>query len=297
MLRIPAAFAIALGCSLVAFSHGASAMVELVDDRGAAVRLVAPANRIVTLAPHLAEIVFSAGAGEKLVGTVLFSDYPAAVRRVPHVGDASRIDVERILQLRPEVVLAWRSGNQRGDIERLERLGMPVFVTEPARLSDVSRLIRAAGVLAGSPAVAQAAAAAFESDLGALRERYSHRRAIPVFYEIWHRPLLTVNGGHMISDVIALCGGVNVFAHAPILTPAVSLEAVLAARPQAIAGGGSGITAHAFAAQWRGYRFAALGEVALVHVAPDEIQRAGPRIAAGARVLCEGLERLRDGRR
>ena len=296
MSRNPAAFAFALCCAAFAFSPPASSFIERVDDRGASVRLAAPAARIVTLAPHLAEIVFAAGAGDKLVGTVLFSDYPPAARDVPRVGDASRIDAERLLQLKPDLVLAWKSGNPAGDLLRLERLRVPVFVTEPSRLADITRLMRTVGALAGTRAAADQAAAAFDADMAALRERYSSRPAIRVFYEIWHRPLITINGRHVISDVIELCGGVNVFAEARSLTPAVSLEAVLATGPRAIVGGGSGLHAQAFAAQWRSYSIRALREMALVHVAPDVIQRATPRIAAGARAVCEGLERIRRER-
>ncbi|MBI4203711.1 MAG: cobalamin-binding protein [Betaproteobacteria bacterium] len=270
---------------------------ELGDDRGRIVRLAAPAARIVTLAPHLAEIVFAAGAGESLVGVARFSDFPAAAQLLPQVGDAARVDLERILFLRPDLILAWKSGNQAGDIARLEQLGLRVFVTEPLRLSDVSRLIRAVGTLAGTGNAAQEAAAAFEGRIAALREQFGMRPRLRVFYEIWHRPLLTVNGDHMISDVINVCGGVNVFADAPLLTPSVSLEAVLAARPEAIIGGGSAVAAQEFVAQWRRYDVAGLKGVAFIHVAPDEIQRATPRVVEGAKAICEALEKLRANRR
>ena len=270
---------------------------QMADDRGIRVQLAAPAARIVTLAPHLAEVVFAAGAGEKLVGVARFSDFPAAAQRLPRVGDAARVDLERILLLRPDLVLAWKSGNQAGDVARLERLGLRVFVTEPSGLSDVPRLIRAVGMLAGTGSFAQEAAAAFEGQIATLRARFALRPALRVFYEIWHRPLLTVNGRHMISDVIGVCGGINVFADAPLLTPSVSLEAVLAARPDAIIGGGSGVTAQEFAAQWHRYHLVGLKNVEVTYVPPDEIQRATPRIAAGARAICEALEKARATRR
>lgn len=280
--------------ALLCFGVANAAPVSVPDDRGVTVRLARPAARIITLAPHLAELAHAAGAGERLVGAALHSDFPESVQRLPRIGDAARVDIERILMLQPDLVLAWKSGNQAGDIARLERLGLNVFVTEPARLSDISRVIRALGVLAGTLDAARGAAAAFEAELTVLRGEYTRRRALPVFYEIWHRPLLTVNGAHMISDVIALCGGVNVFAGASALTPAVSMEAVLAAQPEAIVGGGSAAGAREFAAQWRRYPIAALKGVALIHVPPDEIQRATPRIVAGARTICRGLEQVRS---
>lgn len=259
-------------------------------------QFAAPAERIVTLAPHLTEIVFAAGAGEKLVGVARFSDFPAAAQRLPQVGDAARVDIERILSLQPDLVLAWKSGNQAGDIARLDELGLRVFVTEPRRLPDIPRLLRMIGAFTGTPNAAEQAAASFEREMGALRLRYGARPPVRVFYEIWHRPLLTVNRDHMISDVIALCGGVNVFAEARLLTPSVSLEAVLAARPEAILGGGSASTAEVLAAQWRSDAVAGLKNVPVFYVAPDEIQRATPRIAAGAKTICAALETVRRNR-
>ncbi|MGQ0751194.1 MAG: cobalamin-binding protein [Betaproteobacteria bacterium] len=293
MSRGPAALAAALGC-IIAFARADP--VVLVDDRSVAMRLPAPAARIVTLAPHLAEIVHAAGAGEKLVGVALHSDFPESVQPLPRVGDAGRVHLESILLLKPDLVLAWKSGNQAADIARLEQLGLAVFVSEPARLSDISRVIRGVGALAGTRTVAERAAAAFESEIEGLRTRYSKKTALRVFYEIWHRPLLTVSGAHMISDVLRMCGGVNVFADLPLLTPTVSLEALLAAGPEVIVGGGSAVDARKFAQQWQGSAVPALREIPLVHVPPDEIQRATPRIAAGARTICAGLERVRATR-
>jgi iron complex transport system substrate-binding protein len=266
------------------------------DDSGIDARLAAPARRIVALAPHLTEIAFAAGAGERLVGIARFSDFPPQARSIPQIGDASRVDLERIQVLRPDLILAWRSGNQAGDIARLERLGHPVFTTEPRRLEDIPRLLRAVGRLAGSADVADKAALAFEADIAALRKRHAGRTPVRVFYEIWHRPLLTVSGEHMISDVIALCGGVNAFAGVPVLTPSVSLESVLAARPQAILGGSSSATPEQFVAQWRGHAVAALRRVPAFYIPPDDIQRATPRILNGARAICGYLEQVRMSR-
>jgi iron complex transport system substrate-binding protein len=263
------------------------------DDRGAAVELRARPMRIVALSPHLAELAFAAGAGPQLAAVVRYSDYPEAARALPQVGDGSRIDIERVIAIKPDLILGWRSGNPAGDLQRLEDLGFPVFITEPTRLSDIARLVRTIGALAGTPAAADAAAEAFERELDTLRARYSTRAQVPVFYEIWHRPLLTINGAHLISDVIALCGGRNVFAGAPVLTPAVSLEAVVAARPRVVLGGSSATRAEEFSAAWRDMPVDALRQIRVRYVPPDLIQRQTPRIAQGARVVCEHLDEIR----
>ena len=286
MLRL-AAFLAALGFSLPLFA------ATFRDDRGVAIELAEPAGRIAALSPNLVEVAFAAGAGAKLAAVVRYSDFPPEARRLPQVGDASRIDVERVLALSPDLVLAWRSGNPAGDVERLERLGLKVFVTEAGSLTDVARLVRTIGELAGTQNRARAAAAAFERELAELRAEYANRSAVPVFYEIWHRPLLTVNGRHVISDVVALCGGRNVFRDAPMLTPAVSLEAVVAAAPRVVLGGSSAVRPEDFAAAWRSSPIAALRDIPVRYVPPDLIQRQTPRIAQGARVVCERLEEIR----
>lgn len=294
MLRRFARYTLLLCCTL--FQAQTVRAIDLQDDRGASVHLAAPAARIVSLAPHLTEIAFAAGAGDKLVGVARFSDFPAAARRVPQVGDGARVDLERILTLKPDLVLAWKSGNQAGDVVRLEQLGFRVFVTEPQRLPDIPRLTRLVGALAGTLDDAERVAGAFERGIETLRAQYRARPPVRVFYEIWHKPLLTVNRNHMISDVISLCGGVNVFADAPLLTPSVSLESVLAARPEVIVGGSSAATAEGLAAQWRGYVVEGLKGLPVFYVAPDEIQRQTPRIAQGAKAICEALEKVRSRR-
>ncbi len=286
----------ALCAALALHDFAAAAGVALADDRGGTIALAVPAQRIVTLAPHLAEIVFAAGAGERLVGVARFSDYPQAAQRLPQVGDGSRVDLERIVALKPDLILAWKSGNQAGDIARLEQLGFVVFVTEPDRLADIPRLLRAVGVLAGTVPATEQVIDKFNNTINELRNSYGRRSPLRVFYEIWHRPLLTVNGHHMISDVISLCGGRNVFAAAPVQTPTVSIEAVLAAQPEAILGGGSAAAAEEFAAQWRIAPVKTLRELPAFYVNPDTIQRQTPRIVEGAKAICEALEKVRMNR-
>ena len=274
-----------------------AAPLEIHDDRGRTLRLAAPATRIISIAPHLTEIAFAAGVGAKLVAVSEYSDYPPAALHLPRVGDGARVDIERILTLKPDLVLAWKSGNQAGDIARLERLGIPVWVSEASRLSDIPRLLREVAILAGESAAGERAAGDFERELDRLRERRDAQTVAQkpsrVFYEIWHRPLLTVNAAHMISDAITLCGGKNVFAAVPVLTPAVSLEAVLAARPQMVLGGGSANGDADFRAQWARMPLAALRTIPVRYIAPDSIQRQSPRILEGIRAICTHLDTAR----
>jgi iron complex transport system substrate-binding protein len=286
----------ALICSALTFSVAAQP-VSVKDDRGRVVTLNRPVQRIVTLAPHLTELTYAAGAGEKLVGVARHSDYPAAAARIPQVGDAIRVDAEAVLALKPDLVLAWRSGNPPAEVGRLEQIGLPVLATEPARLSDIPRLLRAIGTLAGTGGHAQMAATDFEGEIQALRERYAKVPRIRVFYVIWHKPLLTVNGAHLISEILSLCGGENVFADLAQLTPNVGLEALIAARPAAILGGASAGGAKGFAEQWRATAAPPLRDLPAHYIDPDLIQRPTPRIVAGVKAVCSALEEVRSNRR
>lgn len=279
----------------VAAAHAAPLQVQ--DDRGHMVRIDAPVHRIVTLAPHLTELVFAAGAGSRLIGVSADSDYPAAARKLPRIGGAGRADLERIVALKPDLVLAWLSGGQQADVERLEALGIPVLVTEPHRLDDIARQIELIGRLAGTGYEAARAAQRFRSDLRLLRTRYASRTPVSVFYEVWHEPLMTINGRHIISEAIGLCGGRNVFADLPALAPTVSLEALLMADPDAIVVSGAAANREALLGEWRGQtRLRAVSAGHVYFSDADLMHRATPRMLEGVEALCEDFDQVRKAR-
>jgi iron complex transport system substrate-binding protein len=270
-----------------------AAPVTVTDDRGVTVQLARPAQRVVTLAPSLTELAFAAGAGHAVVGVVAYSDYPPAAANLPVVASSGGIDVEGVLAVKPDLVLAWRSGNRPADLARLEKLGIPVLVTEPHRLADVPRILRLIGRAAGTEASAEAAAQVFETDLARLRARYAEGRVVTVFYQVWERPLRTIGGAHIIDEVIRICGGRNVFADLQPLAPEVALESVIAADPDVIlTGGGDGASLPSWARQ------ASLRAVAEGHVyGIDEalVERPTPRLAQGVAQVCDRLARVRRG--
>ncbi len=293
-MRSPRWFFTTAGCkglfllaALALPGAAAAAEARAIDDRGKEIVLAATAKRIVTLAPSLAELVFAAGAGNKLAGVSAWSDYPAAAKTLPQVGGYGKIDLERLLRLRPDLVIGWRGGNAPGDLARLEKLGIPLYVSEAQHLSDIPRQIEAIGRLAGTSAQARLTAAAFRRELGELERRHAGARPVGVFFQIWHRPLITVNGSHLIDEVIRLCGGVNPYAALPAQTPTITLESLLAADPAVIAGGND-------IEYWRRYpQLAAVRHGRLATIDPDLMNRATPRLLEGARQLCAALEQAR----
>jgi len=278
----------------VAGTVAGAASLAARDDTGRLVRLERPARRIVSLAPSTTELLYAAGAGRRLVGAVDYSNYPPAAKRVPRVGGAGSLDLEAIVARQPDLVLAWAGGNARDQVARLSALNIPVFWIDPQRLDDIPSVIERLGELAGTAPAARRAAARWRARLDALRQRYAGRGKVRVFYQIWDRPLMTVNGRQMISDVLRLCGGVNVFADLPAVAGTVSREAVLAADPQVIIVSGAGARRPQWLAAWRQWpQLSAVKLGQLYVVPPDIIQRQGPRILDGAALVCRDLQRAR----
>ncbi len=289
MLRLICAACLLLS-TLPAWAQNVSAQ----DDRGETVSLSQPARRIISLAPHATELAFAAGAGGFIVGVTAFSDYPAVAKRIQPLGDSGKVDIERVLALKPDLVLAWQSGNHSGDLAQLERLGVRLFVTEPRHLQDIPRLMRAIGQLAGTDTEASRAAAGFEQRMSSLKNKFAARRPVSVFYQIWDAPLMTVNGEHLINDVIGLCGGRNIFAGLANLTPVVSMESVVSRDPEVIFASGGLYRNEQVWKNWR--RFPGMRAVRKEHmyfIHPDLIQRQTPRVLEGAERLCEQLDHAR----
>ncbi|WP_176059863.1 cobalamin-binding protein [Paraburkholderia sp. BCC1876] len=291
-----------LALSLCAATLPAHAAVTVTDDTGATVTLPAPAQRVISLAPHVTELLYAAGGGAKMVGAVSYSDYPPEAKQLPRVGDNKALDLERIVALKPDLIVVWRHGNAQRQLDRLRELHVPLFFSEPHRLDDIAVSLTKLGQLLGTSSTADAAAAAYRRDIATLRTQYTSRPPVSVFYQVWDQPLMTLNGDHMISDVIALCGGRNVFAKLEPLVPTVSTEAVLAANPEAIVTAAPGATKPDIPlpqlATWRAWpSLTAVANNNLFAIDGDLINRPAPRIAQGAKQLCEDLEAARSHRK
>ena len=213
------------------------AEVRLANADGSELLLPAPAKRVITLAPHLAELMYAAGAGDLLLATVEYSDYPAEAEELPRIGDAFRFDLERIMALDPDLVIAWHSGNPLAAQASLEDLGLPVWKTEVLAPADLADLLEALGRATARQDSAHTAARETRERLAKLEAAHGDARPVSYFYQVAERPLYTVNGQHLISQGLAICGGVNIFDGLPNLAPQVAHEAVIAANPQALIAG------------------------------------------------------------
>ena len=276
----------------------ARAAITVVDDSGRRVTLARPAQRVISMAPHVTELLFAAGGGARIVGAMNYSDYPAAARSIPLIGSNSQIDLERVIAMKPDLLIVWQSGNTARQIAQLQSLGLPVFHSEPRRLDEVATSLLRFGQLLGTEQTAQAAAAQYRAKLAVLRARYGQRPPVTVFYQAWDNPLYTLNGEQIASDAIRLCGGTNIFAGLKTIAPQVSVEAVVQADPEAIVGGKLYTPQDRGLSIWQPYRgMTAVRRNNLFTLDEELLTRPGPRIADGAAALCQRLEEARARRR
>ncbi len=276
----------------------ARAAITVVDDAGRRVTLARPAQRVISMAPHVTELLFAAGGGARIVGAMNYSDYPAAARSIPLIGSNSQIDLERVIAMKPDLLIVWQSGNTARQIAQLQGLGIPVFHSEPRKLDEVATSLLRFGQLLGTEQTAQAAAAQYRAKLAALQTRYSKRPQVSVFYQAWDSPLYTLNGEQIASDAIRLCGGTNIFAGLKTIAPQVSVEAVVQQDPEAIVGGKLYTPQDRGLSIWQPYRgMTAVRRNNLFTLDEELLTRPGPRIADGAAALCQRLEEARGRRR
>lgn len=253
--------------------------------------LAQPAQRVVSLAPHLAEMLFAIGAQARTVGVVDRSDYPTEARALPSVGAYHSPDLERLLGLRPDLIVAWASGTPPAQVERLRGLGLKVWITRGEHLDDVPRELRHLGCLTGHVPQADQAARAYEDALAALTTKHRDRRPVSGFYEIWPQPLITVSDGHFIGQAMTRCGIRNIVGEAMGSTPTWSEEAVVRARPELLM---TSPPARDFQ-RWRRWNvLPAVRNDMLVVMPADVLMRPGPRLIEGVRALCEAADRARS---
>ena len=288
-------FNIALGL-MAALTHPLVASASetqrcVTDDGGHTLCLSTPAKRIATLSPGATELMFAAGAGHKVVAGVNPSDYPPAARKLPLVGNHTRIDVEALLALKPDLVVTWVTGNPPAQMELLQELGLPMFAIEPRTFEGVSDVIERLSVLAGTEPQGFAEAERFRMGIAAIAEQYRHAEPISVFYQVWETPLMTINNEHLIGKVLQLCGGVNVFADMPRLVPRISPEVVLQADPHVILTGSVEGSSDEQLDHWKNYpKMSAVAKNNLFFTPASPISRPTPRLLEASRDICQTLD-------
>jgi iron complex transport system substrate-binding protein len=287
---------LSIGIACAVHTGATHAAITVRDDDGNSVTLQKPAMRIIAMAPHVTELLFAAGGGEHIVGAVSYSDFPEAAKKIPRVGSNREVDMERLIAMKPDLIVIWRHGSSERQIDTLRQLGIPLFHSEPQKLDGIADNLIRLGQLMGTEAIANAAAADVRKQLAALAKQYGNRSPVRMFYQVWDKPLYTLNGGSIVSDAMRLCGGVNIFADLKVTAPVVSVEGVLQEDPEAIFGtsekdyGGVNL--------WRQYAtMKAVRNDNLFTLNGELLNRAGPRMVPGTAALCEKLELARQHRK
>lgn len=269
------------------------ASITLSQANGETLTLAGPAQRIITLAPNLAELLFAAGAGAQLKAVVEYSNFPTQVTQLPRVGDAFRIDLERILEFEPDLVIAWKSGNSQTALQKLKQLGIAVWQIEITQPGDIAEVVENMSRAAGTEAEGVAVARHLRDRLTHLQQQNSDKTPVDYFYQIAARPLYTVNGQHIISRSLEICSGVNVFSDLPALAPQISRESVILANPQAMIAPETSGEAPALQGWQEWPRLQAVENNSIIYLPADEISQATPRLLDSIELACKLLDKVR----
>jgi iron complex transport system substrate-binding protein len=269
--------------------------ISVIDDSGQTIHLTQTAQRVISLSPGLTELVFASGGGNYLKGVVSFSDYPPAAKQLPQVGRYNALDMEQILMLEPDLVIAWQSGNPAHQLEQLKNLGLIVYLSEPHELMDIPKTMRHLGQLMGTQSIAEQQANTFIKQLKILQQQAQSDSSMhkkKTFIQIWNKPVMSVNQQHLISKVISLCGGENIFAQTQTATQSLTLtptiESILEHNPEIIIATGMADSSKQWLQRWQQWPYLdAVKNKRLYAVNPDHLVRHTPRILQGIKAVCQ----------
>jgi len=273
----------------------AQAAVTVRDDAGQAVTVNKPALRVISMAPHVTELLFAAGGGSRVVGAVNYSDYPEAAKSIPRIGSNREIDIERVIALKPDLIVAWMHNSSERQIDLVRKLGVPVFQSDPQSLDSIPESVLRLGRLMGTDAAANTTATQLRKQLAGLRAQYAKRPPVRTFYQVWDKPLYTLSGKSILTDAMRLCGGVNIFDDLNVVAPIVTIESVLQANPEAIIA--TAEKNYGGVELWKQYgSVQAVRNKNLFTLDGNLLNRAGPRMIEGTAAMCEVLEQARKHR-
>lgn len=271
--------------------------IDVIDDTGKTIMLAKPAKRVITLAPHLAEMMYAINKGDIVVATVSYSDFPEQAKKIPRLGSFDNTKLETILSFKPDLILAWNSGNNLQQLAVMERFGLTVYRDDPKKVQDVARTIRNIGILSGSKDAGKIANE-FLKKLDNIEKKYQNREIIRVFYQFWDDPVYTVNREHYITDVLGICGLQNVFADMQQLSATVDREAVIRANPEMVLAAGMNGVDKKWMEKWQNWKeIKAVKYHNLFTVNPDWLHRHTPRLLLATEQICHYADQARKNMR
>lgn len=250
--------------------------------------------RVISLAPHITETLYSAGAGHLLVGVVEYSNYPEAAKALPLVGNHQAVNIEKIIHLKPDFIYAWQSSMRQQDVQRFTKLGYEVIYSHSNDLNAIAKEIRQIGRTLQTQVTAEKTADKIESELAKIKAKYSQKSTVKVFYQIWNKPLMTINGEQFISQGLDYCGAENIFSEMPLLAAEVNLESLFKHNPDVIILGGEGATQDAWLKRWQAYpQLKAVANNQIMTLNADLYQRPTERFVMNLDALCQKIDKAR----
>ena len=287
---------ISVFCGL-GIAQSSIASIDLTQANGETLTLPGPASSIVTLAPNLAELVFAAGAGESLKAVVEYSNFPEQVAQIPRVGDAFRIDLERIIELKPDLVIAWKSGNPQTALQKLIQMGISVWQVEITRPQEIAEVVEDISRTAGTQHIGKAVALNLRNRLDLLKRQNTDKTPLSFFYQVAPRPLYTINNQHIISRSLAICGGYNIFSDLSALATQISREAVIISDPQVMIAPETEGDPPALIAWKEWPQLQAVQNDNMLYLPADEISQATPRLLDSIDFACKLLDQVRNNQK
>lgn len=271
------------------------AAITVTDASGQNLSLPQPAQKIISLSSHLTENIYALGAQHLLVGRIGFNDYPPEAETLPTVGDFTQLDLEKIIQLQPDLILAWHSGSPKKQLEKLQQLGFKVYFSEPQTFAGLINELNQLGQLTGTQTAAQLISHNLTKQINSLAQQYSHLRPVSIFYQVESRPLMTLNKDHLINEAIELCGGVNVFAQLPALVPMLNHEALIKANPEIIFAGVPPEKTNTWQQEWYKFKYLqAVEKKQLFSLPASIISRPTPRFIQATQQMCTLIDQVRN---
>ncbi len=268
--------------------------IEVYDDTNQLVSLEKPAQTIISLSPGITELIYAAGGENKIKAAVSYSNYPRQAKKLPRVGSYDALDIEQILQLNPDLIVAWNSGNPKSQVTQLKKLGFKVYISEPNTFKKIPETIKKLGKLMNTDNIANKSAESFNTQFDFLKKQYksiNHKAEKTTFIQIWNNPIMSINGQHLISKVISFCGGDNIFSHAKSLTYSPDIESILKYNPEVIIATGMAEQSQTWLKRWQQWPYlSAVKNKQLYSVNPDHLVRHTPRILLGIQEICQLIQ-------
>jgi iron complex transport system substrate-binding protein len=288
MTRMKCSLLVLLVCG---YLSGVAQAITLTDEAGRQVQVPEQVNRIVSLAPSITEIVFALGAGDRLVGVTQFSNYPPRAEQLPKVGSYVELDIERILDLRPDLVISIKDGNPKIVIDRLSELGVPSYVVNPRTLDNILITIRSIGLVIGVEDNAATLTRQMSKQIRQVKQKVATSARPKVFVQIGLEPIVSAGRGTFIDVLIRAAGGINAIGEMTGY-PHLNVEHVLAAKPDVIfitsmARQPSFQQAKQFWQQWPG--LPAVEQDRIYIIDSDLCDRPSPRIVEGLEIMARKI--------